>query len=45
MLLLIAVGVFGLGIVLNRHGLDWAGKFGSAASLVIGLVALGWRPG
>jgi hypothetical protein len=39
-LLLVAVGVFGLSVFLSSQGLDWADKFGSAASLVIAVIAL-----
>ncbi|MEU7872500.1 PH domain-containing protein [Dactylosporangium sp. NPDC049140] len=39
--LIVAAGaIFGLGLLLQRRGLDWADKFGSAASLMIAAVAL-----
>ncbi|WP_416904556.1 NACHT domain-containing protein [Micromonospora echinospora] len=39
-LLLIALALLGLGLLLNRRGLDFADKFGSAASLLVALFAL-----
>jgi hypothetical protein len=35
-----AATVLGLGLLLRHRGLDWADKFGSAASLVIAVIAL-----
>jgi len=40
LLLLMALAVLALGSLLSYRGLDWADKFGSAASVVIGVVAL-----
>ncbi|MFI7081954.1 NACHT domain-containing protein [Micromonospora sp. NPDC049903] len=39
-MLLIALALLGLGLLLNRRGLDFADKFGSAASLLVALFAL-----
>ena len=39
-MLLMALAVLALGSLLSYQGLDWADKFGSAASLVIGVIAL-----
>lgn len=40
LLLLMALAVLALGSLLSYRGLDWADKFGSAASLVIAVIAL-----
>jgi NACHT domain len=40
LLLLMALAVLTLGFLLSYQGLDWADKFGSAASLVIAVIAL-----